>query len=300
MDRDYYEVLGVAKDANQEEIKRSYRKLARKYHPDVSNEPDAEERFKDVNSAYEVLSDPEKRAMYDRYGTDGPPGFGGFDFDGMRDPFDIFAEVFGNLGGFGGFGRSGRAGPMRGNDLRVSVAITFEEAAFGVDKEVEVRRQESCSVCKGSGSKPGTKPETCPECKGAGQVRRTQHTILGSFVNITTCPACNGQGTVVRTPCSECGGDGRVYASRRINVTIPAGVDDGVGVGVLVGGTGVMVGMGNGVLLGVGVLRSGVAVRMGTAVAGGGVKVDGTSWVTVGTIAAIACVGNGDMLAGFI
>jgi len=228
MDKDYYEVLGVSKEASQEDIKRAYRTLARKYHPDVSSEVDAEERFKEVNSAYEVLSDPEKRAIYDRYGTDVPPGFGGFDFGGMRDPFDIFAEVFGNLGGFGGFGRSGRAGPRRGNDLRATVDITFEEAAFGVDKEVEVRRQEVCPVCNGSGAEPGTQPERCSECNGMGQVRRAQHTFLGSFVNITTCPKCNGKGSTVRTPCHECNGSGRVYTHRRITVTIPAGVDDGV------------------------------------------------------------------------
>ncbi len=228
MDRDYYEVLGVSRDASQEEIKRAYRQLARKYHPDVNSEADAEENFKEVNAAYEVLSDPQKRAMFDRYGVDGPPGLGGFDFGGMRDPFDIFAEVFGNLGGFGGFGRSGRAGPRRGGDLRVSVELTFEEAAFGVEKMVDVRRQEACAACNGSGAEPGTQPERCPECNGSGQVRRAQHTFLGSFVNITTCPKCNGKGTIVKNPCHECNGSGRVYAHRRISVTVPPGVDDGV------------------------------------------------------------------------
>jgi molecular chaperone DnaJ len=228
MSEDYYETLGVQRDASQEDIKRAYRALARKYHPDVSDDPNAEERFKDVNAAYEVLSDPEKRTMYDRYGKDVPPGFGGFDFGGMRDPFDIFAEVFGNLGGFGGFGRTGRSGPRRGNDIRSSLVIAFEEAAFGAEKEVDIQRQEACQTCKGTGAKPGTSPETCPECRGSGQTRQVQNTLLGSFVNITTCPQCQGKGTVVKTPCQECRGSGRVYAKRRIQVSIPAGVDDGV------------------------------------------------------------------------
>ena len=228
MSRDYYEVLGVSRDASQEEIKRAYRQLARKFHPDVSSEPDAEERFKEVNSAYEVLSDPDKRRMYNTYGTDVPNGFGGFDFGGGRDPFDIFAEVFGNLGGFGGFGQASRSGPRRGADVRSSVDIAFEEAVFGVEKEVEVQRQEVCPTCDGSRAEPGTPVEQCPECRGAGQVRHTQRTFLGSFVNIVTCPRCNGKGTIVTKPCHECGGQGRVYRRRRIKVAIPAGVDDGV------------------------------------------------------------------------
>ena len=227
MSDDYYSVLGVDRDATPEEVKRAYRQMARKYHPDVSTEPDAEEKFKEVNAAYEVLSDPEKRAMYDRFGKEGMSGFGGFDFGDMRDPFDIFAEVFGNLGGFGGFGRTGRPGPRRGNDLRTSLEIAFEEAAFGTEKEVEVRRQEFCQVCNGSGAEPGTSAETCPDCGGNGQVRQVQHTLLGSFVNITTCQRCRGTGKVVRTPCHECRGSGRVYATRRIQVAIPAGVEDG-------------------------------------------------------------------------
>lgn len=228
MNKDYYEVLGVTRDSNQEEIKRAYRQLARKYHPDVSSEPNAEERFKEVNSAYEALSDPDKRRMYNAYGTDVPNGFGGFDFGGGRDPLDIFAEVFGNLGGFGGFGQTGRAGPRRGSDLRASLEITFEEAVFGVEKEVDIQRQEICPTCDGSRAEPGTSAEQCPECRGAGQVRHTQRTFLGSFVNIVTCPRCNGKGAVVTKPCHECNGQGRVYRRRRIKVTIPAGVDDGV------------------------------------------------------------------------
>jgi molecular chaperone DnaJ len=228
MSRDYYEVLGVPREASQEEIKRAYRQLARKFHPDVSTEEDAEERFKEVNAAYEALSDPEKRSMYDRYGTDVPNGFGGFDFGGGRDPFDIFAEVFGNLGGFGGFGQTSRTGPRRGGDLRSSIEITFEEATFGVEKEVDVQRQEVCPTCNGSRAEPGSSADQCPDCHGAGQVRHTQRTFLGSFVNIVTCPRCNGTGTVVVKPCHECNGQGRVYRRRRIKVAIPAGVDDGV------------------------------------------------------------------------
>ena len=228
MSQDYYNTLGVSRDATPEDIKKAYRSMARKYHPDVSSEPDAEDKFKEINAAYEVLSDSEKRALYDRYGTDVPQGFGGFDFGAGRDPFDIFAEVFGNLGGFGGFGRTGRAGPRRGNDLRTDLRITFEEAAFGADKEVEIRRQELCTVCQGSGAEPGSSPETCPECQGSGQTRQVQHTLLGSFVNITTCPQCQGKGSIVRTPCHECHGSGRTYQNRRIQVAIPAGVDDGV------------------------------------------------------------------------
>ncbi len=225
MERDYYEVLGVSRDATQEEIKRAYRRLARKYHPDVSSEPDAEERFKEVNAAYEVLSDPERRAMYDRFGTDSPTARD-FGFGGMRDPFDIFAEVFGNFG-FGGFERAGRT-PRRGRDLRTTLEITFEEAAFGAEKEVEIRRQEVCPTCHGSGAAPGTSPERCYECNGTGQVRRVQHTILGSFVNIAPCPVCHGKGTVVRTPCPQCHGSGRTYVRRTLQVSIPPGVDDGM------------------------------------------------------------------------
>jgi molecular chaperone DnaJ len=221
---DYYGVLGVAKGATQQEIKKAYRQLARQYHPDVNDAPDAEERFKQINEAYEVLSDPEKRTMYDRFGTV-KPGMGGF--DGFRDPFDIFAEVFGNLGGFG-FGTGRRSGPRRGRDIRTRVDITFEEAAFGAQKEVNVRRMEICSTCDGSGAQPGTRPERCPECNGSGQVRRAQQTILGSFVNITTCPHCEGSGQVIRDPCEECNGSGKIYRQRKLSVDIPAGVDSGM------------------------------------------------------------------------
>ena len=228
MSRNYYEVLGVAQDAGPDVIKKAYRKLARKYHPDVNHEADAEERFKEVNEAYEVLSDREKRSIYDRYGEEGLQGMGGVNFGGMRDPFDIFAEVFGDLGGFGGFGGRGRQGPRRGNDIRTRLTISFEEAVFGTDEEVEIRRQESCPVCNGSGAEPGTSPETCPECGGSGQTRQVQRTILGSFVNITTCQRCEGQGTIVKSPCHRCHGSGRIYQQRTISVSVPPGVADGM------------------------------------------------------------------------
>jgi molecular chaperone DnaJ len=222
--RDYYDVLGVERSASKEEIKKVYRRLARQFHPDVSTEPDAETRFKEINEAYEVLSDVEKRAMYDRYGH-ARPGMGGFGFDaGFRDPFDIFEEVFG--GGFG-FRSARRHGPRRGADLRYELRLTFEEAVFGCDKTLEVARHEICPRCSGSGAEPGTSPVRCSECSGTGQVRRVQRSILGSFVSVTTCPVCNGEGETVPIPCSECNGEKRVYVTRERMVTIPPGVDDG-------------------------------------------------------------------------
>jgi len=222
--RDYYKVLGVGRSATQEEIKKAYRQLARKYHPDVSDVPDAEARFKEINEAYEVLSDPEKRGTYDRFGHVGPGSLGfGFDF-GFRDPFEIFEEVFGQ--GFG-FRTSARRGPRRGVDLRYDLPLTFEEAVFGKEKEVEVTRYEVCPECKGSGAEPGTSPVRCSECSGTGQVRRVQRSILGSFVSVTTCPACQGEGETVPIPCLRCGGQKQVSITRKLSVTIPPGVDGG-------------------------------------------------------------------------
>jgi molecular chaperone DnaJ len=222
--RDYYEVLGVSRSSSQDEIKKAYRQMARQWHPDVSNAPDAEARFKDLNEAYEVLSDPEKRATYDRFGHSMPGGTGfGFDF-GFRDPFEIFEEVFGR--GFG-FRTSTRRGPRRGADLRYDLSLTFEEAVFGCEKEIQVMRHEMCSECNGSGAKPGTTPVRCSECNGTGQVRRVQRSVLGSFVNVTTCPVCQGEGEMIPIPCSQCNGERRVYATRKLSVTIPPGVDDG-------------------------------------------------------------------------
>lgn len=222
--RDYYEVLGVERSATQQEIKKAYRKLARRYHPDVSDDPNAETRFKELNEAYEVLSDPEKRAMYDRFGHTGPGSTGfGFDF-GFRDPFEIFEEVFG--AGFG-FRTSRSRGPRRGADLRYDLTLTFEEAVFGCEKDIEVTRHETCPQCRGTGAEPGTSPVRCMECNGSGQVRRVQRSLLGSFVNVTTCPVCQGRGEVVSTPCSQCKGSGQVYVTRKLSVNIPPGVDHG-------------------------------------------------------------------------
>ena len=222
--RDYYEVLGVGRSATQEEIKKAYRQLARKYHPDVSDVPDAEARFKEINEAYEALSDPEKRTTYDRFGHVGPGGLGfGFDF-GFRDPFEIFEEIFGQ--GFG-FRTSTRRGPRRGADLRYDLHLAFEEAVFGCEEEIEVTRYETCPECKGSGAEPGTSPVRCSECSGTGQVRRVQRSILGSFVSVTTCPVCQGEGETVPLPCSRCSGKRQVYITRRLSVTVPPGVDHG-------------------------------------------------------------------------
>jgi molecular chaperone DnaJ len=222
--RDYYEVLGIDRSASQDEIKKAYRQMARQFHPDVSDAPDAETRFKELNEAYEVLSDPEKRVTYDRYGHAMPGGTGfGFDF-GFRDPFEIFEEVFGR--GFG-FRTSARRGPRRGADLRYDLDLTFEEAVFGCEKEIEVTRYEVCPECNGSGAEPGTSPVRCSECNGTGQVRQVQRSILGSFVNVTTCPVCQGEGETIPIPCSKCNGDRRVYAARRLSVTVPPGVDHG-------------------------------------------------------------------------
>jgi molecular chaperone DnaJ len=228
--RDYYEVLGVPRDADENAIKSAYRKLARQYHPDVNKATDAGERFKEINEAYEVLSDAEKRGVYDRYGHAAAQGgfgqgggspFGGF--GGFGDISDIFDEFFG--GGFGG--RSNRQrGPARGNDLRYDLEITFQEAVFGVEKELEVPRLETCSHCGGSGAEPGTTPIRCPQCNGSGEIRRAQQTILGQFVNVTACPRCNGEGEIVTTPCSVCKGQKRVRVTRKLAVSIPAGVDD--------------------------------------------------------------------------
>jgi len=222
--RDYYQVLGVGRSATPEEIKKVYRQLARQYHPDVSDAPDAEARFKEINESYEVLSDSEKRAAYDRFGH-AVPGTRGFGFDfGFRDPFEIFEEVFGR--GFG-FRTSTRRGPRRGADLRYDLHLTFEEAVFGCEEEIEVTRYEVCPECEGSGAEPGTSPVRCSECNGTGQVRRVQRSILGSFVSVTTCPVCQGRGQTIPIPCSRCSGERRVYTTRKLSVNIPPGVDHG-------------------------------------------------------------------------
>jgi molecular chaperone DnaJ len=201
--------------------------LARKYHPDVNKEPDAEDKFKELNEAYEILSDEQKRGMYDRFGHAGVGGASGFgggfqDFGGFRDPFEIFEEVFGGLGGFGRSRRQ-RGGPRRGADLRYEMTLEFEEAVFGIEKEIEVPRQETCNSCNGNGVEPGTSPIRCPECNGTGEIRRQ----TGFFINIGTCPRCQGRGEIITSPCRECRGQGRIVKTRRLSVKVPAGVDNG-------------------------------------------------------------------------
>jgi len=227
--RDYYEVLGVNRSDDQEEIKRAYRRLARQYHPDVNpGNKEAEERFKEINEAYEVLSDAEKRARYDRFGHAGLQGGGYGDFTGFGGfgPFGGIDEIFESF--FGATRpHTARRAPRQGSDLRYDLTITFEEAVFGCEKELEVPRHETCPHCQGSGAEPGTTPIRCPQCNGTGEVRRVQQSILGSFVNVTTCPRCRGEGEVVTKPCSECQGQKRVRVTRRLTVKIPPGVDSG-------------------------------------------------------------------------
>ena len=219
--RDYYEVLGVGREASADEIRKAYRRLARQYHPDVNKDADAEERFKEINEAYEVLSDEEKRPAYDRFGHRGVQGGVG-DFSGFSDLTDIFESFF---GGFGG--AQAQKGPRPGEDLRANVVLSFEEAAFGTEKEVEVEHLALCATCAGSGAEPGSKPIRCVECGGTGQVRRMRSSLFGSFVNVSTCPRCGGQREVNPNPCHECRGQQRVRSKKRLTVTIPPGVDDG-------------------------------------------------------------------------
>jgi len=224
--RDYYEVLGVSRGASPEEIKKAYRQLARKYHPDVNpGDKQAEEKFKEVQEAYEVLSNPETRARYDQYGHAANDTGGGFsgagDFGGFG---DIFSDIFDMFGG--GFG-TGRQGPRRGADLRLTLSITFEEAAFGASKKVKVPHTIQCPACGGSGAEPGTRPKTCDACGGTGQVRTTQRTPFGQMQTVRTCSKCGGQGMVVDTPCRHCRGRGKIQEQKTISIDIPAGVDEG-------------------------------------------------------------------------
>ena len=240
--RDYYEVLGVSKTATDDEIKKAYRKLAKQHHPDANpnNKEEAERKFKEVNEAYETLSDKQKRTMYDQFGHDAANGFGGSGFGGYGnasgfggfggfngmdmefDVGDIFSSFFG--GGFNGSAR--RKGPPRGSDIKVAVEITFEEAAFGTKKDITVSREEACSSCDGTGAQKGTQPTTCPNCGGTGQVRYTQNTILGQIMSTKTCNRCNGEGKIIEHPCSECKGKSTIRKQRTITVTIPQGIDN--------------------------------------------------------------------------
>ena len=234
--KDYYDVLGVSKTATADEIKKAYRKLARQYHPDVNKDnPEAAEKFKEASEAYSVLSDEQKRAQYDQFGHaafenggaggaggfGGFEGFGGFGGGGMEDIFDMF---------FGGQGRGSRgsnAGPQRGADLRFDLEITFEEAAFGLEREISLYRDEQCPLCHGNGAEPGSKVETCPECHGSGEIRFTQNTMFGQMTNVRPCPKCHGEGKIISEPCKECRGQGTVKKNKKLKVKIPAGVDNG-------------------------------------------------------------------------
>ena len=247
---DYYEILGVSKDATEEELKKAYRKMAKKYHPDSCVGEDkvkAEAKFKELSHAYSVLSDKTKRVQYDRFGANfenagfNPGGsgsnntyggFGGFDFSGFNnggidiDLDDILGSVFG--GGFGGFGGgSKKHGPAKGADLRYNMSIKFEEAAFGVKKEINITRNEKCDTCSGSGAKPGTSPITCDKCGGSGKIQVTQNTIMGAFASVKACDKCGGEGKIIPTPCEKCSGKGTLRKTKKIEVNIPAGIDNG-------------------------------------------------------------------------
>lgn len=227
--RDYYEVLGVAKNAGDAEIKKAYRVLAKKYHPDMNpGDKEAEKKFKEASEAYAVLSDPEKRRQYDQFGhaafEGGGGGAGGFDFSSM-DFGDIFGDIFGDF--FGGGSRRSSNGPMKGANVRASVRITFEEAVFGCEKELELVLKDECPDCHGSGAKPGTSPETCTKCGGKGKVMFTQQSLFGMVQNVQTCPDCHGTGKVVREKCPKCYGNGYISNKKKISVSIPAGIDNG-------------------------------------------------------------------------
>lgn len=228
--RDYYEVLGIDKNADDAAIKKAYRALAKKYHPDMNpGDAEAEKKFKEASEAYAILSDPEKKRQYDQFGhaafEGGGGGYGGFDFN-SADFSDIFGDIFGDF--FGG-GRKGRGsnGPMKGANIRTSVRITFEEAVFGVDKEIELTLKDECKTCHGTGAKPGTSPETCQKCGGKGQVVFTQQSFFGTVRNVQTCPECNGTGKVIKEKCADCHGSGYIANRKKIQVSIPAGIDNG-------------------------------------------------------------------------
>ena len=230
MPTDYYEILGVSRDAGKEDIKRAYRRLARKYHPDVNKEPGAEEHFKEINRAYEILSEPETRNRYDRFGEAGVSGgAAGFDPDNMGGFADIFETIFSGFGGMGGQATARRrTGPTRGEDLRLDFRLKFREAVFGGEKEIRIRHLETCQTCKGSGARPGTSSRTCATCSGTGQVRRATRTPFGTFAQVSVCPTCDGAGEVIEEKCDVCGGSGRKQETKKLKITIPAGVDNGM------------------------------------------------------------------------
>lgn len=230
--RDYYEVLGVSKGATDDEIKKAFRQQSKKYHPDLHpGDKEAEAKFKEVNEAYQVLSDADKKSRYDRFGHAGvDPNYGaggaGGGFNGAGFDFgDIFGDIFGGFGGFGGGSR--RNGPRRGADVRQVVDITFEEAAFGCTKKINITKQEKCDTCNGTGAKPGTSADTCPHCHGTGQIQTQQRTILGYMTNVTTCPHCKGEGKIIKEPCRDCRGTGKMRKSKVIEINVPAGIDNG-------------------------------------------------------------------------
>lgn len=228
---DFYEVLGVEKNATKDEIKSAFRKQARKWHPDINKAPEAEAKFKELGKAYETLMDDDKRATYDRFGEDGLQNAGyssqGPFANGFGDLEEVFNSFFG--GGFGGFGgrRQDPNAPQRGDDLRLDIEIEFEEAVFGLNKEIKIDHLETCATCNGTGAKEGSKPQTCPHCGGSGRVQQTTRTVLGHFTQIVTCSQCHGKGTVISDPCPDCKGEGRKEVEKKIEIKIPAGVDNG-------------------------------------------------------------------------
>ncbi len=227
--RDYYEVLGVDKNADEATIKKAYRTLAKKYHPDMNpGDKEAEKKFKEASEAYAILSDPEKKQQYDQFGhaafEGGAGGYGGFDFN-SADFSDIFGDIFGDM--FGGGRRRASNGPMKGANIRTSVRITFEEAVFGVDKELELNLKDPCPTCRGTGAKPGTSKTTCPKCGGKGQVVFTQQSFFGTVRNVQTCPDCGGTGQIIKDKCQDCHGTGYISSRKKIQVSIPAGIDNG-------------------------------------------------------------------------
>lgn len=227
---DYYETLGVSRDASKEDIKRAYRRLARKYHPDVNKEAGAEDRFKEISRAYEVLSEPETRGRYDRFGEAGVSSgaASGFEYGDMGGFADIFETIFSGFGGMGGGTTTRRrSGPVRGDDLRLDLKLEFREAVFGGEKEIRIPHLESCQVCHGTGAKPGSGSRTCSTCNGSGQVRRATRTPFGSFAQVSVCPTCNGAGEVIEEKCEACGGAGRKQETKKLKITIPPGVDNG-------------------------------------------------------------------------